>query len=142
MIARHFAKQDIQVVAGPTMGGIIIAFEVARQLGVQSIFAERKNDKRIFGRGLTLTPGERVLIVDDIFTTGSSVREVIAEVRRQGAEVVGVGVLADRSKKELDLGAPLFSCYKVSIPTYHPEECPLCAAGIPLEQPGGKGRLS
>jgi orotate phosphoribosyltransferase len=142
MIARYFKRQGVQVVAGPTVGGIIIAFEVARQLGVRGIFAERKDNKRTFRRGLTLTSGERVLVVDDVLTTGSSVREVIAEVRKQGAEVVGIGVLADRAQEKLDFEVPLFACYKISIPTYQPDVCPLCAAGLPLEEPGAKGVIS
>jgi orotate phosphoribosyltransferase len=141
LIAHHFRKHGVQVVAGPTMGGIILAFEVARQLGVRSIFAERNGNKRVFRRGLTLTRGEQVLVVDDILTTGDSLREVIAEVRRQGAEVVGAGVLADRTQDRLDIGVSVFACCRISIPTYQPGACPLCAAGIPLEEPGGKGTL-
>ena len=80
LIASHFEKQDIQVVAGPTTGGVILAFEVARQLGVRGIFAEKEGSQRVFRRGFEISPGERVLIVDDVLTSGSSVREVVAAV--------------------------------------------------------------
>lgn len=138
IIARHFVKEDIQVVAGPTVGGIILAFEVARQLGVRAIFAEREDDRRTFRRSLSIIPGERVLVVDDILTTGSSIGEVIDEVERWKGKVAGVGVLVNRAQGKIDLGVPLFSCHQVTIPTYSPEECPQCRAGIPLVKPGSK----
>ena len=137
LIASHFNQQKIQVVAGPTTGGIILAFEVARQLGVRGIFAEKKGDARAFKRGFSINPGERVLIVDDILTTGKSIREVMAAVAEQGGIVVGIGVLVDRSEQELDFGVPLFSCLRSVTPAYAPQDCPLCADGIPLVKPGG-----
>ncbi len=138
MIARHFAQENIQVVAGPTVGGIILAFEVAKQLGVRAIYAEREGERRVFRRSLTINPGERVLVVDDILTTGGSVKEVIDEVVRQKGEVIGVGILVDRTKDKVELGVPLFSCLEISIPAYKPEECPQCRAGVPLVKPGSK----
>lgn len=142
MIAQHFGGEGIQVVAGPTLGGVIVAFEVARQLGVRSIIAEREGDGRTFRRGFTITPGERVLIVDDVLTTGTSILEVTKAVMNYGAELVGVGVLVDRSRGRVKFGAPLFSCHEVSIPTYTPEDCPLCAQGVPLTKPGSGTRES
>ena len=137
MIANHFHKQEIQVVAGPTTGGIILAFEMARQLGVRGIFAEREGTtERAFGRGFSINPGERVLIVDDILTTGNSIREVMAAVNKQGGIVVGIGVLVDRSEQRIDFGVPLFSCHRAVTPTYTPQDCPLCTAQIPLVKPG------
>lgn len=135
-IARHFWKDGIQVVAGPTTGGIILAFEVGRQLGVRGIFAEREGQERAFRRGFTIGPGERVLIVDDVLTTGKSVREVMAAVSRLRGAIVGIGVLVDRSEQSPDFGVPLFSCHRAVTQTYPPEGCPLCAAGIPLVKPG------
>ncbi len=138
MITTHFLKQGIQVVAGPTTGGIILAFEVARQLGVRGIFAEKEGaGGRAFRRGFSINSGERVLIVDDIFTTGGSIREVMAAVTNQGGIVVGVGVLVDRSEQKIDFGVPLFSCHRATIITYPPENCPLCAEQVPLVKPGG-----
>lgn len=136
MIAAHFRKQGVQVVAGPTTGGIILAFEVARQLGVRGIFAEKEGGTRAFRRGFTINPGERVLIVDDILTTGSSIREVMDAVAKLGGKLVGIGVLVDRSERELDFGVPLYSCHRSVTPAYSPSDCPLCAAGIPLVKPG------
>ena len=137
LIAAHFQKQQIQVVAGPTTGGIILAFEVARQLGVRGIFAEKESSGRAFRRGFTVSPGERVLIVDDILTTGSSIREVMAAVARSRGILIGIGVLVDRSEQPVEFGVPLFSCYRSKTQTYAPEDCPLCTAGIPLVKPGG-----
>ncbi len=139
MIAGHFRPQGIQVVAGPTTGGIILAFEVARQLGVGSLFAEKEGAaERAFRRGLSLNPGERVLIVDDILTTGSSIHEVMAAVTGQGGIVTGIGVLVDRSAEQgIDFGVPLFSCHRALTVTYTPQECPLCAARVPLVKLGG-----
>jgi orotate phosphoribosyltransferase len=136
MIADHFRESSIQVVAGPTTGGIILAYEVARQLGVRSIFAEKEGSERIFRRGFRIDPGERVLVVDDILTTGGSIREVTTAVNKQGGNLVGIGVLVDRSSQEMNFGVPLFSCHRSETITYTPEECPLCASGIPLVKPG------
>ena len=136
MIANHFQKQNIQVVAGPTTGGIILAFETARQLGVRGIFAEKEGaTERAFRRGFSINPGERVLIVDDILTTGNSIRQVMAAVTKQGGIVIGIGALVDRSEQGIELGVPLFSCLRSITPTYRPQDCPLCAAHIPLVKP-------
>ena len=137
MIATHFLKQQIHVVAGPTTGGIILAFEVARQMGVRGIFAEKEGTiERAFRRGFSISSGERVLIVDDILTTGGSIREVMAAVTKQGGIIVGIGILVDRSEQSIDFGVPLFSCLRSKTITYTPENCPLCAAQIPLVKPG------
>ncbi|MBI4297583.1 MAG: orotate phosphoribosyltransferase [Chloroflexi bacterium] len=134
LIADNFRGAGAQVVAGPTTGGVIVAYEVARQLGVRSIFAEPGDQGRVFRR-FTLAPGEKVLVVDDVLTTGGSVQDVLAEVRRCQGVVVGVGVLVDRSDG-VDLGVPLFSCHRMRIPTYQPQDCPLCAKGLPFTKPG------
>ena len=138
MIADRFSKERVQVVAGPTTGGIILAFEVGRQLGVRGIFAEKEGATgRAFRRGFTINPGERVLVVDDILTTGGSIREVIAPVTKQGGVLVGVGVLVDRSEQPVDFGVPFFSCLRSKTIAYKAESCPLCAAKMPLVRPGG-----
>lgn len=136
MIAANFKDKNVQLVAGPTTGGVIISYEVAKQLGSRAIFAEREGNIRVFRRGFEIKPGERVLVVDDILTTGGSVREVISEVKRRGGQVIGVGVLVDRSEGAVDFGVPIFSCHRTSVPTYQPEECPLCRKGIPIAKPG------
>ena len=138
LIANHFQKQKVQVVAGPTTGGIIVAFEVAKQLGVRGIFAEKEgNQERAFRRGFGINPDERVLIVDDILTTGSSIHQVMAAVERLGGIIIGIGVLVDRSEQKMEFGVPLFSCHRAETITYPPQECPLCAADVPLVRPGG-----
>jgi len=137
LIITHFHQQRIQVVAGPTTGGIILAFEAARQLGVRGIFAEKEGaTERAFRRGFSINPGERVLIVDDILTTGNSIRQVMTAVTKQSGIVIGIGVLVDRSEQGVEFGVPLFSCLRSITPTYAPQDCPLCAAHIPLVKLG------
>ncbi len=137
MIADHFRESGVQVVAGPTTPGIIISYEVARQLGVRGIFAEREESGgRVFRRGFRIDPGERVLIVDDIFTRGGSIRDVVEAVNKTNGDIVGIGVLVDRSPEKVEFGVPFFSCHRTEVITYTPEECPLCADGIPLIKPG------
>jgi orotate phosphoribosyltransferase len=138
MIADHFREQKIDVVAAPTTGGIILAFETARQLEVRGIFAEKTGEKeRAFKRGFKIEPGERVLIVDDILTTGGSLRQTIAAVKKLGGNIIGIGVMVNRSTQEMDFGVPLFSCLRAETITYSPDNCPLCQAKIPLVKPGG-----
>jgi len=137
MIAEHFRNQAIQVVAGPTTGGIILAFEVGKQLGVRGIFAEKEGSSRAFRRGFSIKPGERVLVVDDILTTGGSIRDVMEAVANRGGIVVGIGVLVDRSEEEVDFGVPLFGCHRAITQTYPPDNCPLCQKQIPLVKPSG-----
>jgi orotate phosphoribosyltransferase len=137
LIAKRFKKDKVQVVSGPTTGGIILAFEVARQLDVKGIFAEKEGEARAFRRGFSIKPGERVLIVDDILTTGGSIVEVIDAVKKLNGNIVGIGVLVDRSEQTKDFGVPLFSCLRSKTVTYPANECPLCAAGVPLVRLGG-----
>jgi orotate phosphoribosyltransferase len=138
MIADHFRDQKINVVAAPTTGGIILAFETAKQLGVRGIFAEKTGEKeRAFKRGFNIKPGERVLVVDDIMTTGGSIRQTMDAVEKLGGNIIGVGVMVDRSEQKLDFGVPLYSCLRAEAVTYPPEDCPLCKERIPLVKPGG-----
>jgi len=136
LIAQHFGGQKIDAVAGPTTGGIVLAFETARQLGVRSIFAEKEGGVRVFRRDFEIGPREHILVVDDILTTGSSLRETISAVAKLGGIVIGIGVLVDRSEQNLDFDLPFFSCLRAPTTVYSPEECPLCAAHIPLAKPG------
>jgi orotate phosphoribosyltransferase len=137
MIADRFRESHVDVVAGPTTGGVILAYEVGKQLGVRGIFAEKgESGGREFRRGFRISPGERVLIVDDVMTAGGSLRDTIDAVKRLGGDTVGIGVLVDRSQGKLEFGAPFFSCHRAEVITYEPQECPLCAAGIPLVKPG------
>ena len=137
LIVEHFSAHKIELVAGPTLGGAIIAFEVARQLGIRAAFAERGSSGRTFRRGLGVNKGERVLVVDDVLTTGGSVAEVIAAVKQLGGQVIGVGVLVDRSEGQIDLGISLYSCHRAQAISYPSDSCPLCQSGIPLIKLGG-----
>ena len=139
--ADRFRDDRIDVVAGPTTGGIILAFEVGRQLGVGAAYAERVANGgtgREFRRGTTFKPGSRVLVVDDILTTGGSVRETLAALKLHRVEVIAVAVLVDRSGGQVAFGdVPLFSLVnKLEVTSWSAEECPLCAQGVPLVKPG------
>jgi orotate phosphoribosyltransferase len=137
MIADRFGDEDIEVVAGPTTGGVILAYETARQLGVRGIFAEKKEDGgREFRRGFKISPGERVLIVDDVFTRGGSIKDTIEAVNKLDGRIIGIGVLIDRSPEKIDFGLPFYSCHRAEVIAYQPKECPLCARGLPLIKPG------
>jgi orotate phosphoribosyltransferase len=138
MIADHYRKSGATVVAGPTTPGIILSYVTARHLGVRGIFAERDDSGsgRVFRRGFTIAPGEKVLVVDDVMTSGGSVNEVIAAVKKLQGQVVGVGVLVLRSSKEPDFGVPFYACHRTGVITYPASSCPLCAAGVPLVKPG------
>jgi orotate phosphoribosyltransferase len=137
LIADHFRKSRVQVVAGPTTGGVILAYEVGRQLGVRGIFAEKsESGGREFRRGFRIESGERVLIVDDIMTKGGSIHDTIDAVNKLGGNIVGIGVLVDRSPEKIEFGIPFFSCHRAEVITYQPQQCPLCAEGVPLVKPG------
>lgn len=136
MIADHFRKRKPSVVVGPTTGGIILSFETARQLGTRGIFAERDGNARALRRDFVVERGEKVLLVDDVLTTGKSIQETLDAVRGAGGEVVGIGVMVDRSQVTPDFGAELYACLRAPAVSYPADECPLCAAGIPLKKPG------
>lgn len=137
-LAEMFADENITVVAGPATGAIIIAYEVARALGKKAIFSEREDGVMMFRRGFTLEPDDRVLVVEDVITTGGSSKEVIDAVEKMGATVVGVGCIADRSGGKVDMGVPLKALISMEIQSFIPEECPLCAKGIPATKPGSR----
>ena len=132
LIADRFRDDGPELVAGPTTGGVILSYEVARLLGLRGIFAEKADGGRAFQRGFEVHPGERTLIVDDVLTTGGSIREVIEAVRRAGGGPIGVGVLVDRSGGRTDFGLPFFACLELDLPTYEAGACPLCDDGVPL----------
>ncbi len=135
-IARRFAADAVEVVLGPTTGGILLAFEVARQMGLPALYAEKENGERMLRRGLKLPPGTRVLIVDDIMTTGGATRECLEFADKHQAVVVGTAVLVDRSGGTVVLGPRQEALLTVQAQTFAPEECPLCAQGVPIHTPG------
>jgi len=140
-LARAVAGREIQCVVGPAIGGIIVAYEMARALGSRAIFAERVDGRMVLRRGFAIEPGERVMLVEDVVTTGGSLREVKDLVTAAGANVVAVAALVDRtSGRESGLVVPLTALLEIDVPTYSPEECPLCRAGVPLVKPGRTGK--
>lgn len=140
-LAEKFANQNIETVVGPVTGGILLAHEVGKALGTRAIFTERENGKMTFRRGFKLAPGERVLIVEDIVTTGGSVKEVIDVVLESGAIPVGVGLLVDRSGGKIDFGTvPYQALLHLDVTTYAPETCPLCQNNVPMTKRGRTGK--
>ncbi|MDI6906211.1 MAG: orotate phosphoribosyltransferase [Thermoanaerobacterales bacterium] len=138
-LAASYADHGIDLVVGPALGGVIIAHEVARALDTPCLFAERDaNGRMALRRGFTVERGQRVLVVEDVITTGGSVREVIDLVRDAGGEAEGVGVIVDRSGGRVDFGVPLTALLTTSIATFTPEGCPLCAAGGVPVKPGSR----
>lgn len=137
-LADRFAGEEVDSVIGPAMGGILVAYEVARVLGVRSIFAERENGVMTLRRGFTIRPGEKLLVVEDVITTGGSVLEVMNVVRKAGGELAGVGVLVNRSGGTVDLGVRTESLLNVPAVSYKPDDCPLCREGLPCVKPGSR----
>jgi orotate phosphoribosyltransferase len=127
------------VVLSPALGGLIIGHEVARGLGVRAIFAERAGGGALaLRRGFALAPGDRVLVVEDVFTTGKSTRETMEVAREAGADVVGAAAIVDRSGGTIDFGVPSYALVRLDLPTYEADTCPLCAQGIPVMKPGSR----
>lgn len=137
-IAARVRSLGAQTVLSPALGGIVIGQEVGRALGIRAVFAERQDGKLMLRRGFTLQPGEKVLVVEDVVTTGGSTRETIEVARQAGADVVGAASIIDRSGGQQNLDVPYFSLAKLSVPTYQPDSCPLCAAGQPVVKPGSR----
>jgi orotate phosphoribosyltransferase len=136
LIADRFQPERIDVVVGPTTGGVILAFEVARQLHVQAAYAERGDGGREFRRGTTFVRNARVLVVDDILTTGGSIRETLSALSGHPVQVVGVAVLVDRSGSQVEFGVPLSALASLNIASWDADDCPLCRSGMSLVKPG------
>ena len=138
-MAEKFKDADIETVVGPMTGGILLAHETGKALGTRAIFTERVDGKMTFRRGFHLHPGERCLIVEDIVTTGGSIKEVIDVVKANGGIPVAVSMLVDRSGGKAEFGVPkdkVQALLHLTVPTYKPEECPLCKQGIPMTERG------
>ncbi|MDD4878925.1 MAG: orotate phosphoribosyltransferase [Candidatus Omnitrophica bacterium] len=137
-LAAKFKGEKIGVVIGPAIGGITAAYEVARALAARGIFSEREEGKMALRRGFKLEPGEKVLVIEDVTTTGGSAQEVIDLVKGLGAEVVGVGAIIDRSGGKAKFSVPFKTLAQLKIETFRPEDCPLCKAGKPITKPGSR----
>jgi len=137
-IAAHFRDSGITTVISPAIGGIVVGTEVGRQLGVKTIFAERKDGTMTIRRGFSIDPSEQVLVVEDVITTGGSVVEVMEQVKAAGATVAGVASVVDRSNGKVKLADKQFSLLMMEVVSYAPEECPLCKEGLPIDAPGSR----
>jgi len=147
MIAEHYKDKGISILCGPTTGGVIIAYEVARQMGLKCIFAESKPPEagRVIRRGFTVPEGAKILVVDDILTTGGSIKETLDALKSFPGKVIGISVLIDRSSElikfnEMVPEVEFFACYKTAVKNYELNSCPLCKVNIPLQAPGRGGK--
>lgn len=139
LVANLFKKERVQVVIAPAIGGIILSHEVARALGVRALFAERSScGEMTMRRGFKIGKGERVLVVEDVITTGGSVRELIELVRGEGAKLAGCGCIVDRSGGNAHLDAAIQSLVRIEMEVYKPDECPLCKQRVLLKKPGSR----
>ncbi|EGO65770.1 orotate phosphoribosyltransferase [Acetonema longum DSM 6540] len=137
-LAERFRDKQISVVVGPVTGGILLAHEVGKNLGTRAIFTERENGVMTLRRGFVIHPGERVLVVEDIVTTGGSVQEVLDVVKQAQGNVAGVALLVDRSGGKVSFGVPTEALLHLSVQSYQPAECPLCAKGLPITKRGSR----
>lgn len=137
-IAANFKGNKIDVVIGPALGGVTLAYEVARALGVKGLFTERQEGKMVLRRGFSIDKGEKVLVVEDVITTGGSTKEVIEVVKSFGGVVIGVGSIIDRSENVVDFGAPFKALAKIKVETFKEDTCPMCKKGSVAVKPGSR----
>jgi len=137
-LASKLDNLGVSVVAAPALGGVLVAHEVARALGVRALFTERQEGRMTLRRGFRLADGEPALVVEDVITTGGSTRETMECIEEAGGRVVAVGSLIDRSGGKADLGLPKASLVTLEVQNYHPSDCPLCRAGSPAVKPGSR----
>lgn len=138
-LAEYFKDSKIEVVIAPALGGVFVSHETARALGVRALFAERVDGELTLRRGFTIKPGERVLVVEDVITTGKSTKETIAVVKKAGGVVIAAASLVDRSNGKADLGVPYKSLVTLNVPSYASDTCPLCKSGSVPVKPGSRG---
>jgi orotate phosphoribosyltransferase len=139
LIANNYINCEIDTVIAPAMGGILVGYDVAKHLNKKSIFTERENKEMTLRRGFTLSKGEKVLVCEDVVTTGGSVMEVIEIVKKFEAKVVGVASIVDRSNGKIDFRYPFFSALKLDVFSFLPEDCTICKEGkIELTKPGSR----
>jgi orotate phosphoribosyltransferase len=138
-LAEHFKDERIEAVIAPALGGVFVSHETARALGVRALFAERVNGELTLRRGFIIKPGERVLVVEDVITTGKSTKETIRVVQQAGGVAIAAASLVDRSGGKADIGVPYKSLVTLNVPAYAPEACPLCKAGSSPVKPGSRG---
>ncbi|MBU0758788.1 MAG: orotate phosphoribosyltransferase [Candidatus Omnitrophica bacterium] len=137
-LAGYFRDEKPTCVVAPALGGVVVSYETARALGVRSLFTERKDGKVLLRRGFEIEQSDRVLVVEDVITTGLSTKEVLETVRSTGATIIGVGSIIDRSGKNIDFGVKSSSLVKIDLPVFPPEQCPLCKEGIEATKLGSR----
>ena len=137
-IAEHFTAEKIETVASPAIGGLIIGYEVAKALNIRFVWTERENGAMTLRRGFSVRERERILVVEDVITTGGSTRECIAALKTRGATVVGAASIIDRSNGAADVGVPRVSLVSLEVPSYKPENCPLCERSDKAVKPGSR----
>jgi len=137
-LSKKFKNEKPNIVVAPAIGGIIVSYGVARSLGVKGLFTERVDGKMSLRRGFSISRRDKVLIVEDVVTTGKSTKEVLELIKSLGGEVIGVGCIVDRSQGKVDFGVELKSLIKIDIPTFNSSECPLCKTKTPLVKPGSR----
>lgn len=138
VLSDHFRGERVDLVLGPAVGGILPAYELAAQLGVRTIYCERENGRMKLRRGFEIQPGMRVLIAEDVITTGGSLREVLGLIRALGGEPVGIAAIANLSASTLDFGVPLYCAAELATVSYDQQECPYCKQGIALIRPASR----
>lgn len=137
-IAQHFRDENIQTVAAPAIGGLIIGHEVARALGSRFIWTERENGMMVLRRGFSVSPGERVLVVEDVVTTGGSTRETVAALEANGANVVAAASIIDRSSGKAEVGVPRVALVTLDVASVDPADCEACKRGERAIKPGSR----
>ena len=137
-IAEHFQTANIQTVASPAIGGLIIGHEVARALGARFIWTERQNGLMVLRRGFSVSPGERVLVIEDVVTTGGSTRETVAALQANGVKVVGAASIIDRSSGKAEVGVPRMALATLDVPSVDPAVCEACKRGETAIKPGSR----
>ena len=137
-IADRFQDYEVDAVISPALGGVVIGHETARALNARALFCERQDGAMTLRRGFEVRAGEKVVIVEDVVTTGGSARELIKLAQDRGATVLGVGAIVDRSGGQVDLGVPLNALMTIQAPIYPPNDCPLCDEGSTPEKPGSR----
>lgn len=137
-IAERFVDANIETVASPAIGGLVIGYAVAQALNARFIWTERENGTMTVRRGFNVRENERILVVEDVITTGGSTRECIAALESRGANIIGAASIIDRSNGAADVGVPRISLVSLEVPSYQPENCPLCEKGDEAIKPGSR----
>jgi len=140
-IAEHFTDFNIETVASPAIGGLIIGYAVADALNVRFVWTERENGVMTLRRGFSIKKNERILVVEDVITTGGSTRECIAALEKNGAKVVGAASIIDRSNGKAETGVPRIALASLEVPGYKPEDCPMCRRGEIAVKPGSRSQV-